>query len=94
MHVVQPTDLREKSRVSLVVVAAEIYRARPVVSPLNHRARLQAIRAHLVDVAAVAWLHDRPVAEREQVLKMSGSQQSSALLSEFHVILKLLESTD
>lgn len=89
VDVVQATDLWEESRVSLVIVATEVDCTCPVVAPFNHRAWLQSVRAHFVDVAAAAWFHHWPVAEPKQVLKMSWSQETAAFSSELDVVLKV-----
>lgn len=80
MHIVQPSDLAEESRVRRVVVPRTVAdRTRPIVGPLDHRARLQAIRTHLVDVAALrAGNRLRPITEREQILQVPTAQITTA----------------
>lgn len=74
MDVVETSNLGEESGKGFIVAGPVRDGAGPVVGPLDHRARLQSVRAHLVDVAAVcAGLGLGPVAEREQVLQVSGA---------------------
>lgn len=69
VDIVEAPDLREEASKGLVVAGAIVDGASPVVSPLDHGARLQAVRTHLVDMIAVrARIRGRPVAEREEVL--------------------------
>lgn len=78
VNIVQATDLREESTVSLIVDAAKVDGTSPVVAPFNHRSRLQAISTQLVDVVALPWRHHWPVAESEQILQVPCSQKSAA----------------
>lgn len=87
MHIVQSTDLREKSGERFVVAAPEVNCARPIVAPLDHRARLQAVRTHLVDVTALAVRNQWPIAKRQQILQMARPQVGSALLHQSQVVL-------
>lgn len=91
MDVVQPADLGEEPGERLVVLLTEADRARPVVAPLDHRARLQPVRAHLVDVVRVARQDLRPVAEREHVLQVPRPQQQAALVFQRLIILRIDE---
>ena len=90
MDVVQATNLREETSVGFVVVASVVDGACPVVAPLDHGARFQTIRAHLVDIRAITRLHHWPVAEGQQILQVTGPQKPPALNCEFHIILKLI----
>lgn len=89
MHIVQPSDLREESSIS---TGSVVDRSRPIVRPFDHRARFQAVRAHLVDVIAVgARIRLRPVAEREQILQVTGAQEATALRHQSHVVVVVPE---
>lgn len=88
MHIVKAPDLREETGERLVVAAPEVDRSRPIVAPLDHRARLQAIRTHLVDVATDAVRDLWPVAERQQILQVARAQIGAALFHQRQVILK------
>lgn len=70
MYIIQSTDLREKSRISLVVIAAKVNSARPVVSPFNHSSRFQSVGSHLIDVVSLPRFHNWPVAESEKILQV------------------------
>jgi hypothetical protein len=65
VNVVQATDLREESGVGFVILASEVDRTRPVVSPFDHGSGLEAVRAHFIDVVATAGSHHGPIAERQ-----------------------------
>lgn len=45
----------------------------PIVAPLNHRARLQSIWSHFVDVVALSWFNQWPVAARNGTKHFSSS---------------------
>lgn len=69
VDIVEAADLREEAGKGLVVAGSIVDGTGPVVGPLDHGARLQAVRTHLVDVIAIrARVRGRPVAEREEVL--------------------------
>lgn len=88
MHIVQTSDLREEPGKRCVIAASEVNRTRPVIAPLDHGARLQAIRTHFVDIVAGAIGDQRPVAERQQVLEMARAQIGAALLHQRQIVLE------
>jgi len=88
MNVVQAPDLREETGIGFVLVLPKVDCTRPVVAPFDHGAWLEAIRTHLVDVVSLTRLQNWPVAETEQVLQMSCSQEAAAFGCQFDVILK------
>lgn len=79
MDVVKSTDLREETAVSLMALLSVVDRTSPIVAPLNHRARLQSVRSHFIDVVALSWFNQWPIAERQQILQVSISQQRSTI---------------
>lgn len=48
MDIVKSTNLREESSKGFVIIFTEVYGTGPVVTPFNHGAGLQAIRAIFV----------------------------------------------
>lgn len=86
MHIVESSDLREEPSERLIVLPPIVDRSRPIVTPLDHRARLQPIRAHLVNMTALPVRNQRPVAERQHILQMTRSQISAALAHQRHIV--------
>lgn len=53
MNIVQSTDLRKEAGECFVIRLTEIDGTRPIVAPFDHRARLQTVRTHLVNVRRI-----------------------------------------
>jgi len=82
VDVVEASDLGEEAPERFVVALAERDGARPVVSPLDHRARLEEIGPNLVDIGPLALVDDGPKAERKQELVVAGAEQRQPFFRE------------
>jgi len=82
VDVVEASDLGEESPERFIVALAERDGARPVVSPLDHRARLEEIGPNLVDIGPLALVDDGPKAERKQELVVAGAEQRQPFFRE------------
>lgn len=87
MHIIEPSDLRKESGKRFIVALTEFDGTSPIVAPLNHCARLQAIRSHLVNVTAHSIGNLWPITERQQILQMTRPQIGATFAHQFQIFL-------
>jgi len=68
MNIIESADLRKESSKGFIVVPAVVDGSSPVISPLYHGARLEAVATNFIEIVALAGNDGRPVTEGEQVL--------------------------
>lgn len=68
MNIVQSTNLGKECCKWLVIAAPVVDGTCPVVSPLNHGARFQAVAPYLIQVVPFPCLNGWPVAKCQQIL--------------------------
>lgn len=61
MHVVQSSNLGEKSSERFVVILPEIDGTGPVVAPFDHRTRFESVRSYFVNILGLSQQNLRPV---------------------------------